>query len=91
MPKKQEEEKDEQEKGAEQEQEAAVAVVETAPIAYYYLPDENPTGLKFDGVPLRNLTPRDVERLPKWMQRQVRKSPMYTETAPGEGNKGGTK
>lgn len=90
MPKKQEEEKDEQEKGAEQEQEA-VAVVETAPIAYYYLPDENPTGLKFDGVPLRNLTPRDVDRLPKWMQRQVHKSPMYTETPPGEGNKGGNK
>lgn len=66
------------------------AVEAPAEVVYYYLPDENPNGLKFAGVPLRDLTARDVDRLPEWKKRQLKKAPFYSDTPPGE-TKGGSK
>lgn len=56
-----------------------------APIAYYYLPDENPQGARFQGIPLRNLTVVEVAKLPEWKQRQIKKSKMYSDSPPGKG------
>jgi hypothetical protein len=55
---------------------------EQATIAYYYLPDQNEAGAHYPGVPLRDLTKDEYEAHPKWIQRSIAASPMYSEDKP---------
>jgi hypothetical protein len=90
MPKKQEQDKEPQAEAVADVEVVAWTIEPPADIAYYYNADENPTGLRFQGVPLRDMTATEFEKLPEWKQRQIKKAKFYSNTPPGE-SKGGNK
>lgn len=68
-------EKDNQEEAAPEQEQAAVA--------YYYLPDENPNGAFYPGVPPGDILQHVYDAQPKWIQKSIAASPMYSDTRPG--------
>lgn len=49
----------------------------TAGIAVVYVAANNPDGLYFDGVPLRDLTQIEFDALPEHYRRGILESPFY--------------
>ena len=52
-------------------------------ILFVYDPKKNPEGAFIDGVPMRDVTAAEFERLPLHVQASVRACPFYKEIAPG--------
>lgn len=53
-------------------------------IAFTYLEKKNPHGSFISGVPLRDLTAVEFDRLPKHVQRSVRATDFYKEAESGK-------
>jgi len=49
----------------------------TAGIAVVYVPENNPEGIYFDGVPLRDLTQAEWDSLKPWVQSGLLDSSFY--------------
>lgn len=84
------EQKPKEEKAVEVEvtvTEAAPEEQEQAVVAYYYLPENNPDGASYPGVPLGDILQHVYDAQPKWIQKSIAANPMYSEEKPGSRRK----